>query len=798
MNRISIILPDATTNLCSNPSVERNSTGWTAVGGSIARSLADQRRGAYSLAVTPTAGVNDGVYFGVVALTSGQIYTASIDFKGIAGVPYKLYFGSIGGAQLGTPTTLIATGRWQRIAVVYTAASSADHRIYITKNNHASTGVFYMDGLQVEQKAYDTTYCDGDQTGCSWVGSAHASTSQRSGQSRAGGRIAELEDFDFIVEKFSGIGMPRLTHHVQSLALQAGAIYQSTKVEPRLISLVTRIDSNTENELYNARAALIDALKLEAVGDPQPIILIYSGTTEEVEIPCYYDAGLEFQDHKKMLWERVALRLICFDPFWYERGDQAAALDPGDTLAVEYIAARIDGQWTNLGPPAVTGPASVRAIVKGVDGSIYIGGDFTNWNGIANADYIARYRNGAWEAVGTGADGIVHALFVGPDGTIYAGGAFTIMSGVTCRGIARYDGSSWSALGPPSSGGTVHAILMDHSGRLWVAGNFTNWNGDVEQDYVTRWTNGAWESVSSQAEALANVVYGLALGVDGTIYACGQHATESADVVYYEEYFNGSLVRRWQGLAPLSTTGIVYALGRGPGNTLFLAGNNTGSVIIRAGAWNGSAWTAMGAGLNAQGRAIAVNDFGHAYYAGGFIQAGGMSIAGGVARWNRFIWLPVDIDLPGSVIGYALMVDGDDLYVGFDTEGNASVAGVVTVNNRGSGFAYPRFYFKRTGGTSATLESIRNETSGEELFFNLALLDGEEITIDLDPAKRSIVSNFRGDIAIRFLLQGTDFSTFALLPGSNKISCYISQAGSPTLEALMIWRPLHLSIDGAN
>src|SRR5687768_1054745 len=81
----SVVIPEATTNLVTNPSVETATTGWTAVGGSIARSTTQQRRGVYSLAVTPTSGTTDGVYFGTVSLTSGTTYTASVDVYGAPG-----------------------------------------------------------------------------------------------------------------------------------------------------------------------------------------------------------------------------------------------------------------------------------------------------------------------------------------------------------------------------------------------------------------------------------------------------------------------------------------------------------------------------------------------------------------------------------------------------------------------------------------------------------------------------------------------------------------------------------------
>src|SRR5690349_17376892 len=97
----SVIIPQARTNLVTNPSIETNTTGYTAVGGSIARSAAEQYHGAYSLQVTPTSATTDGAYFGTVSLVSGTTYAVSCKVKGRAGKPYRLSVRTTGGADLG-------------------------------------------------------------------------------------------------------------------------------------------------------------------------------------------------------------------------------------------------------------------------------------------------------------------------------------------------------------------------------------------------------------------------------------------------------------------------------------------------------------------------------------------------------------------------------------------------------------------------------------------------------------------------------------------------------------------------
>src|SRR6266545_1913395 len=87
-DRISVVTPLAATNIITNPSFEVATTSWTAIGGSIARSTAQQYHGAYSLAITPTAATTDGARYDTVSLTSGVTYGYSAKVLGVAGLQY--------------------------------------------------------------------------------------------------------------------------------------------------------------------------------------------------------------------------------------------------------------------------------------------------------------------------------------------------------------------------------------------------------------------------------------------------------------------------------------------------------------------------------------------------------------------------------------------------------------------------------------------------------------------------------------------------------------------------------------
>ena len=172
---------EATTNLVTNPSFETNTTGWsTWLSSSISRTSTESIYGDYSLLVTPSSSSNSGTYF-TLSVTA-EVYSVSIWFLGTAGLGYRIFVTDTSAAIINSGVTFTATGSWQQVSFTYTDTASATRRFYITKAGVANTNVFYVDAIQIEQKAYATPYCDGSLgTGHTWTvpASPHASTSRR-------------------------------------------------------------------------------------------------------------------------------------------------------------------------------------------------------------------------------------------------------------------------------------------------------------------------------------------------------------------------------------------------------------------------------------------------------------------------------------------------------------------------------------------------------------------------------------------------------------------------------------------
>lgn len=178
-----LVIEPAITNNVLNPSIETNTTGYTAYSGaSISRSGDAAMFGEYSLAVATGTSVYGGVDYLVAGILSASTaYVASFFVKGLAA--HAIYFEVRNHDNSGTLATIntVATGGWQRVSLPFiTAAGQTNLRLRWIKTNDATDYTFYLDGIQVEYGTLLTSYTDGDRgTGYGWNGTPHESRSYR-------------------------------------------------------------------------------------------------------------------------------------------------------------------------------------------------------------------------------------------------------------------------------------------------------------------------------------------------------------------------------------------------------------------------------------------------------------------------------------------------------------------------------------------------------------------------------------------------------------------------------------------
>jgi hypothetical protein len=166
---------ESTTNLCTNGGFETNTTGWATyqAGGVLTRVTADKVFGATSLRFDMPAVGNGAIYSGMPA---GQAWpasssvTASCWFKGTAGQTFELQAicGATDATNFAATTEFVASGQWQRVIVTVTVpVGKTGDRMSVLMYKRNGSGLntagadsFWLDGVQVEAKAFATPYVE--------------------------------------------------------------------------------------------------------------------------------------------------------------------------------------------------------------------------------------------------------------------------------------------------------------------------------------------------------------------------------------------------------------------------------------------------------------------------------------------------------------------------------------------------------------------------------------------------------------------------------------------------------------
>ena len=119
----------------------------------------------------------------------------------------------------------------------------------------------------------------------------------------------------------------------------------------------------------------------------------------------------------------------------------------------------------------------------------------------------------------------VKSVFKISNTEIYVGGCFTNFAGVASADyVAKWDGSSWSGLG---ADGSINAIVHDmvfYQGKLVIAGEFTDVGGDVTADMVAKWDGSSWSGLAVQCSGSCFNSNGVANGYASPKAASGDRA----------------------------------------------------------------------------------------------------------------------------------------------------------------------------------------------------------------------------------------------------------------------------------
>ena len=740
-----LIVPEAITNLITNPSFETNTTSWSPSGANtIAQDTTEALWGYNSLKCTYQDNTTLASYIPTVVNGTSYFFTAWVYIPSAwGGGALSLSTSGYVGITIDTsPTTTTTTDQWVRLVLGFTPAADVTGTILLQTGSAAAANDFvYLDGVQLEANNYGTTYIDGDQDGGTWTGVAHASTSTRDRFAASGGRVRDFaDDFALPIGTMQGVGNPNPINVNQPYAIIDGALLQSIKYPARTFVLQDCVfDSDTVNSLatlHSARQDLEKALD-STVGridePPQPRTLRYelSDTTfTNKQIRAVLDGGLEMNKLEGSANETISMRFIAHDPFWRQIGKSSAVLDVSDSATFRAVARKTEGAgvWDNMNEPNAAGTYTSILAIETAQDAVYFGGDFTNFDNLdgvgTTADYLIKYTpsTDTYSVLNSGTAGpnaFISAIAVDPaTGYVYVTGNFTSIDGVAAARIAYWDGAAWNAMGSgmTSQGRAIH---IGSDGNIYVGGDATNIGGVGAADRIAYWDGSMWVALGT---GLNNPCYTITEDAMGNIYAGGSFTTAGGNSANRIAKYDGST---WSALGD-GFDSIVWRIRVRKSGDIVASGQFTvsGSTDMRRIAlWNGAFWTNLG-GTTITGTGFfdfVILDNGTIYTAGSVTNIDNVALNDGIAFFNGSIWLKPDLNLNGSNQNMRVGLLGNDLYIGFSSSGTGTgyYAGNTTIAYSGTAKTKPKIVVDRSGGTgTVTLTQISNVDTRANLYFD--------------------------------------------------------------------------------
>lgn len=345
---------------------------------------------------------------------------------------------------------------------------------------------------------------------------------------------------------------------------------------------------------------------------------------------------------------------------------------------------------------------TINALAIAPNGDLYVAGYFSHIDDVP-ANSIARWDGTRWHAVGGGIFDLddyegsepttasVYALTFAPDGTLYAGGRFSRAGNGAARNVARWNGTAWSALGAGVGGESFSfdaqvATLLFHNGTLYAGGNFDQ-AGNGAAQHIAAWNGSAWSSLGGGVfEDFPTGAVVRSLLADGAgILAAGDFTGAGGQEIRGVARWNGSA---WSAVGAAGKTIAsnyleVNALARAPEGGFVAGGQidtaDAGMTVFGISRWTGARWASLGAGVAQYGdapaevRAIATTADGLVFIGGRVNYAGGIPV-NDIAVWDGERWHAIGEITGDSAYVSALLVLGNDLYVGGSFSGVGSIA----------------------------------------------------------------------------------------------------------------------------
>ena len=191
-----------------------------------------------------------------------------------------------------------------------------------------------------------------------------------------------------------------------------------------------------------------------------------------------------------------------------------------------------------------TGPDKyyIRALALDSEGNIYVGGEFSAFNGIPRLGLVKLSPTGAVDPAFNPGGGGVQPVFIWamtpPDssGNMVIGGSFTTYNGTNARRIARLNAttgaidSTFNTGGAGFSSGTIYALRQAPDGKYYAGGSQTSYNGVTRRGVLRLNSNGSLDTTFFAPTFVSgDTVYALALQ-NGKVYAGGSKSSSGSGI----------------------------------------------------------------------------------------------------------------------------------------------------------------------------------------------------------------------------------------------------------------------------
>ena len=311
------IVPQASKNILLNPGFElADPFVWT-LGSGVGTTSSTCHSGRSAVGYVGPAVVLVSQSFVFQSTTGSLIASAWVFILNPEDVLY-LRIRDGGGALVETQTDQSILGRYQRI-ICQVSATPGDTYTFQVEADDTLDGEVRVDDCQLEGTWIVTTYFDGDEPGCFWMGLPNLSHSVRPLGCRTGGVEYDLSWF-LTITGMQGVGPAQVSNVNLPFGLMGGEVYQRTIKLARDFIINGQMVSSNMTDLEVRVATLAQFLGADLSLPQKPGALVFAPQDrQELLIEAEYVNGLEYDSLSGLTLTNLPIAFHAPDPYFRAR-----------------------------------------------------------------------------------------------------------------------------------------------------------------------------------------------------------------------------------------------------------------------------------------------------------------------------------------------------------------------------------------------------------------------------------------------------------------------------------------------